>query len=54
MKNMLPTYKDHHKQQKLEMKGSDLAMKCQKDILMCTSETPLDQIKAIGQLHFEV
>ena len=52
MKDMLPTYENHHKRQKLGMQGSNLAEKCWKDILARAPETPLDQIKKIDESHF--
>ena len=51
---MLPTYEDRHKQQKLEMQGPNLAEKRQKDILARAPETSLEQIKEIAESRFEV
>ncbi len=39
VKDMLSTYEDRHKQQKLRMQGPNLAEKCQKDILVRAPET---------------
>ena len=54
VKDMLSTYEDHHKRQKLGMQGPNLAEKRQKDILTCAPETPLDRIKEIDESHFQV
>ena len=51
---MLPTYEDHHKRQKLRMQGPDLAEKCWKQILAHTPETLLNWIKEIDKSHFEI
>ena len=54
MNEMLSTYENCHKWQNLEMQGPDLAKKHQKQILAHTSETPLNWIKEINKLHFEI
>jgi hypothetical protein len=54
VKDMLPSYEDRHKRQKLGMQGPDLAEKRRKDILARAPETPLDRIKEIDQSRFEV
>ena len=51
---MLPTYEDHHKRQKLGMQGPNLAEKRWKDILARAPETPLERIKEIAESRFEV
>jgi len=51
---MLPSYEDRHKRQKLGMQGPDLAEKRRKQIIARAPETPLEQVKEIGQSRFEV
>ena len=51
---MLPSYEDRHKWQKLGMQGPDLAEKRRKQIIARAPETPLEQVKEIGQSRFEV
>jgi hypothetical protein len=53
-REMLPSYEDHHKRQRLGMQGPDLAKKRRKQILARAPETPLEQIKEISQSRFEV
>jgi len=54
VKNMILSYEDHHKQQKLEMQGPNLAKKHQKDILTCAPKTSQELIQQINQSCFEV
>ena len=54
MKGMLPSYEDRHKRQMLGMQGPDLAEKCQKQIVVCASEIPLERMKEISQSRFEI
>ena len=54
VKEMLPTYEDRHKRQRLGMQGLNLADKRRKEILTRAPETPLDRIKEIDKSHFEI
>ena len=54
VKGMLHSYEDRHKQQMLGMQGPNLAEKCQKQIVAHALKIPLEWIKEIGQLHFEI
>src|SRR6266849_4579524 len=45
VKDMIPSYEDRHKQQKLGMQGPNLAEKHQKDILARASETTQERIQ---------
>ena len=54
VKDMLPSYEDRHKRQKLGMQGLDLAEKRRKQILARAPETPQDRIKEIDRSRFEI
>src|SRR5260370_36469843 len=54
VKDMIPSYEDHHKRQKLGMQGPNLAEKRRKDILARAPETTQEQIQQIDQSHFRV
>jgi len=54
VKEFLPDVEHHHKQQALGMEGLNLAYKCFQQIFTRTPETPIEKIKKIDELHFEV
>jgi hypothetical protein len=54
VKDMLPSYEDRHKRQKLGMQGPDLAEKRRKQIIARAPETPQDRIKEIDRSRFEI
>ena len=54
VKEFLPDVEHRHKWQTLRMKGPNLAKKSRRQILMRAPETPVEKIKKIDDLHFEV
>src|SRR6266849_7783924 len=54
VKDMIPSYEDRHKRQKLGMQGPTLAEKRRKDILARAPKTPQERIQQIDQSRFEV
>jgi hypothetical protein len=54
VKEFLPNIEHRHKRQVLGMEGPNLAEKRRRQILRRTPETPIEKIKKIDDLHFEV
>src|SRR5712691_3505022 len=54
VKDMIPSYEDRHKRQKLGMQGPNLAEKRRKDILARAPETTQERIQQIDQSRFKV
>jgi hypothetical protein len=54
VKEYLPDLEHRHKRQTLGMEGLNLAEKRRRQILMRAPETPVEKIKKIDDLHFEV
>ena len=54
VKEFLPEAEHHHKWQLLGMEGPNLAEKHWRQILKRAPETPIEKIKKINNLHFEV
>ena len=54
VKEFLPDIEHHHKRQTLGMEGPNLAEKRRREILTRAPETPVEKIKKIDDLHFEV
>ena len=54
VKEFLPDIEHRHKRQTLGMEGPNLADKRRRQILRRAPETPLEKIKKLDDLHFEV
>ena len=54
VREFIPNVEHRHKQQSLGMEGPNLAKKCHCQILTHASETPIEKIKKIDNLHFKV
>ena len=54
VREFIPGVEHRHKRQSLGMEGPNLAEKRRRQILTCAPETPIEKIKKIDDLHFEV